>query len=345
MSDIFISYAREDRRKAEMLSTLFEQRGWSVWWDRDIPIGRLFHDVIQRELRAAKCVVVLWSSNSVKSNFVLDEATDASERGVMLPALIEDIKAPLGFGRFQTVNLARWNGKELNVDITHLFAAVADLVKSQESETNPSAQDLDDGRLTGRNERLRGVSDGLYAHWKLSLIAIILAGCGLIWIVVRVVRPVESSNSVNSNQASAAVEVPTNSNDSPPLTNANSRSTVNAPASKNSNSESTNRNVEPSPSINPTTADSTTVNPSAPTKERIISLVNYAVKNGLDQRGEINPNARLKEDLGADDLDIVEITMHLEKLFHIPLNDDDLKKVKRVQDFYSLIEEKTSKGR
>jgi acyl carrier protein len=37
--------------------------------------------------------------------------------------------------------------------------------------------------------------------------------------------------------------------------------------------------------------------------------------------------------------------MHLEKLFHIPINDDDMTKVKRVQDLYLLIEEKTSKGR
>jgi hypothetical protein len=33
MSDIFISYAREDRPRVERLAAALEQCGWSVWWD------------------------------------------------------------------------------------------------------------------------------------------------------------------------------------------------------------------------------------------------------------------------------------------------------------------------
>jgi hypothetical protein len=34
MSDIFISYASEDRSKAEPLAKALEEQGWSVFWDR-----------------------------------------------------------------------------------------------------------------------------------------------------------------------------------------------------------------------------------------------------------------------------------------------------------------------
>ncbi|MDQ3115900.1 MAG: toll/interleukin-1 receptor domain-containing protein [Verrucomicrobiota bacterium] len=47
MSDIFISYAREDREKAQAIAAVFQEQGWSVWWDRSIPPGRTFDQVIE----------------------------------------------------------------------------------------------------------------------------------------------------------------------------------------------------------------------------------------------------------------------------------------------------------
>lgn len=60
MADIFISYAREDFSRAELLAKTLASR-WSVWWDKEVTIGRRFPAEIDRELAAAKCVVVLWS--------------------------------------------------------------------------------------------------------------------------------------------------------------------------------------------------------------------------------------------------------------------------------------------
>ena len=54
MSDVFISYAREDRKKAKALAELFQQQDWSVWWDRNIPPGHPFHEVIEAALGTAR---------------------------------------------------------------------------------------------------------------------------------------------------------------------------------------------------------------------------------------------------------------------------------------------------
>ena len=67
MADIFISYARVDRERAQALASALDGEGWTVWWDRDIPPGRTFDDVIEEALGAAKCVIVLWSRDSVRS--------------------------------------------------------------------------------------------------------------------------------------------------------------------------------------------------------------------------------------------------------------------------------------
>lgn len=124
MSDIFISYARPDRERARLLAQALEQRGWSVWWDHDIPPGRKFDDVIEEALAAARCVVVLWSQASTASDWVRNEAGEAMQRQVLIPALIDaDVKIPLGFRRLQAADLSRWRG-ESTVEFEQFCEAV-----------------------------------------------------------------------------------------------------------------------------------------------------------------------------------------------------------------------------
>ena len=68
MSDIFISYASDDEAETKKLAHALESQGWSVWWDRSIPVGQSFDVVIEEALDESKCVVVIWSKVSVKSN-------------------------------------------------------------------------------------------------------------------------------------------------------------------------------------------------------------------------------------------------------------------------------------
>ena len=58
MADIFISYASEDRNKAEELAETLSARGWSIWWDRKIPLGKSYDEVIEKALGESKCAIV-----------------------------------------------------------------------------------------------------------------------------------------------------------------------------------------------------------------------------------------------------------------------------------------------
>ena len=66
MNDIFISYANSDRAAAQQLADALEALGWSVWWDREIPFGKPFDQVIEEAVNAARCVIVLWAKESVR---------------------------------------------------------------------------------------------------------------------------------------------------------------------------------------------------------------------------------------------------------------------------------------
>ena len=79
LADIFLSYASEDREAACLIAQALESQSWTVWWDRKIPAGQAFDEVIEREIGMAKSVVVLWSKNSTKSEWVKNEAAAAVE--------------------------------------------------------------------------------------------------------------------------------------------------------------------------------------------------------------------------------------------------------------------------
>ncbi len=110
MADVFLSYAREDRDTASRLVTALQATGWSVWWDARITAGQEFPPAIRGALEAARCVVVLWSSSSIRSSYVEAEAIRARDRGVLLPASLDDVQVPVPFNTLQTVSLARWKG-------------------------------------------------------------------------------------------------------------------------------------------------------------------------------------------------------------------------------------------
>jgi hypothetical protein len=110
VADVFLSYAREDRERARTVACALETQGWSVWWDRKIVAGESFDRTIEEQLKSARAVVVLWSIHSIYSEWVRNEAADASEREVLVPALIDDVKQPLEFRRRHAANLTAWNG-------------------------------------------------------------------------------------------------------------------------------------------------------------------------------------------------------------------------------------------
>ena len=124
MSDIFLSYKSEDSEKAQKIAKAIEKKGYTVWWDRIIPPGRNFDDVIEEELDEAKCVVVLWSGKSIKSKWVKTEASEGDRRGILVPVLIEDVRPPLAFRLMEAAKLKDWDGTSLHHEFDLLIQSV-----------------------------------------------------------------------------------------------------------------------------------------------------------------------------------------------------------------------------
>ncbi|HEY9198661.1 MAG TPA: TIR domain-containing protein [Gammaproteobacteria bacterium] len=131
MSDIFLSYASEDVTRAAILAHALEHQGWSVWWDRSILPGKVFDTVIEAELSAARCVIVLWSAPSVASRWVRAEAGEALDKGRLIPVLLDEVVIPLVFRQVQAASLIGWDGDEAHAGFQHLLKAISAVLPSQ----------------------------------------------------------------------------------------------------------------------------------------------------------------------------------------------------------------------
>ena len=173
MSDVFISYAKEDRARAAGLAAVLESKGWTVWWDRYIPPGRTFDEVIEEALTTTRCVIVLWSALSVASRWVRAEASVAGERGILVPVLIEDVDQPLEFRRIQTANLVNWHGEPDDPELQHLLGTVSQIV-SAGTEAMPSfrASMAASKPITPRSQ---------WPHFAAVALAGVLIGAGLVY--------------------------------------------------------------------------------------------------------------------------------------------------------------------
>ncbi|EXI67426.1 MAG: hypothetical protein AW08_01982 [Candidatus Accumulibacter adjunctus] len=150
MADIFLSYATEDRETAAAVAGRFEALGFSVWWDRKIPAGMTWRQVIESALNDMGCMVVLWSGSSLASTWVSEEAEEARMRGKLVPALIEAVLPPLGFRGIQAADLIDWDGSGEAAGFRHLLAGVEGFLPGRSAAGRPVVPAADTRVSAGR---------------------------------------------------------------------------------------------------------------------------------------------------------------------------------------------------
>lgn len=131
-ADIFISFASQDSKTARTICTALEGRGFKCWIaTRDIQPGENFQSAIVRAIRNAKVLLLVFTSNSNRSDEMTKELALASQQKLMVvPLRVENVDPSdafaYEFATRQWIDLfADWE-REMNHLCARLSAALDD---------------------------------------------------------------------------------------------------------------------------------------------------------------------------------------------------------------------------
>lgn len=153
MSEVFVSYNREDLKAAQAVVDGLIAEGFGVWMDQNLQAGENYDEITEDRLHKARAVVVLWSSRSVKSRWVRAEATIGARKNTLVPIMIEACDRPVMFELIQTTDLSGWNGDRTDP----AWLAVVEVVKKRLAATPAASTGSESrgGRPKAPKERKR----------------------------------------------------------------------------------------------------------------------------------------------------------------------------------------------
>ena len=111
MSDVFISYARSTAKQADRIADALRAHGHDVWRDTQLQAHQGFRKTIEEELCAARSVLVLWSADAARSDWVCSEASRAHSLGKLVQLTLDGSAVPMPFDEIECADLRQWRGE------------------------------------------------------------------------------------------------------------------------------------------------------------------------------------------------------------------------------------------
>lgn len=97
MADVFISCSRLDHERVTPIAARLNSLGYSVWWDQPERARQASIDERERELVAARAVLVMWSAGARDAPQVQAEAAHALDAGKLLQVKLDPVALPPPF--------------------------------------------------------------------------------------------------------------------------------------------------------------------------------------------------------------------------------------------------------
>jgi adenylate cyclase len=106
MTDVFISYKREEREAVQIIADKLAALEVEVWFDVGLKSEGSFDSQIADQLSAAKAVLVCWTPGAIASEWVRAEAAQAREADKYVACFLEPTSLIAPFNLVQTEDLS-----------------------------------------------------------------------------------------------------------------------------------------------------------------------------------------------------------------------------------------------
>jgi hypothetical protein len=126
MTDVFISYKREERDAITTMVERLRALKVDVWFDGQLSHRPGFDEEIAQRLQAARCVLVCWTPAAIASEWVRGEAALAHGDGKLVACFLEPTRLLPPFNLQQTEDLMRWAGQDDDPGWLRLLAAIGE---------------------------------------------------------------------------------------------------------------------------------------------------------------------------------------------------------------------------
>jgi hypothetical protein len=128
VSDVFISYKREDKARVETLYALLLDLDVPVWFDAGIEVGAEWEQRIEEQIAAAQAMIVCWTFAAVSSHWVTREAKIGLERGILVPVMLAPCALVPPFDAVQAADLAQWGGAPDHPEVQKVLGKLEQLL-------------------------------------------------------------------------------------------------------------------------------------------------------------------------------------------------------------------------
>jgi adenylate cyclase len=188
VSEIFVSYSRSTEPQAVRIDEALRALGYSVWRDDRLLPHRPYLEDTQARLEEAKAVLVLWSKEAAKSQWVRSEANQARARNKIVQASLDGALPPMPFDQIQCARLQGWDGDPANREWQSILSALGELVprKGRRRKTDPRpSETVAAARGAPATRRMRW----LLPVAALAVLVVTAAGVVLLWRQFAPARP------------------------------------------------------------------------------------------------------------------------------------------------------------
>lgn len=182
---LFISYSRKDKAVAQRVARALTIQGYEVFWDAEIPPGQKFDAYILSQLEQSDAVVVLWSTSSVTSDYVKEEAEYAKNNSVLVPVRIDETALPFGFTRIHTTDLLHWHGSIQDPEWRRVVRALESSLENGAVIRSGGSTPPDASRRSVAGEAVKRRRNGMSVPVFLATIILLIMVMGMVAFVLR----------------------------------------------------------------------------------------------------------------------------------------------------------------